>query len=71
MIRFAKIGRLYRLVKLTKLLRVLKLAKQNKKMMNIINDRVSMNAGRERISFLILITVVMMHVQSCIWVMLP
>ena len=68
MIRFAKIGRLYKLVKLTRLLRVFKLVKQKGKAMKFMSEKLP---GMERMFFFVLLSIVMIHIQTCLWVMLP
>ena len=69
--RFARIGRLYKLIKLTKLLRVFKIIKDKNKFMKILTDRLKIGSGLERLLFFGVLSIIMCHIVSCLWIMLP
>ena len=71
MVRFARIGRLYRLVKLTRLLRVFKIVKDKNKFMKLFSDLLKLGPGFERLFFIMLLMIVLIHITTCIWIMLP
>ena len=71
LVRFARIGRLYKLVKLTRLIRVFKIMKDKGKFMKIITDLLKVGPGFERLFFFALISMILCHIFSCLWIMLP
>ena len=71
LVRFARIGRLYKLVKLTRLLRFLKLMRKKNTFMKLFVDLLKVGVGFERLFFFMLLSLVMIHIVSCMWVMFP
>ena len=68
MVRVVRVGRLYKLVKLTRLLRILKLVKDKNKLMKYLNDLLRVGLGFERLFFFILISIIIMHIVTCLWI---
>lgn len=66
MVRLAKIGRMQKLIKLTRLVRVIKLLKQRKNMFQQVSD--VFGAGFERLMYLVLVSIMVCHVSSCLWI---
>ena len=71
LVRFARIGRMYKLVKLTRLLRFLKLMRNKNTFMKQISDLHKFDIGFERLLFFMLLSLVLIHIVSCLWVMFP
>jgi len=71
MARFARLGRLYKLVKLTRLIRVLKIIKDKTKFMRIFTDLLKVGRGMERLFFFGILSLILCHIVSCLWIMLP
>jgi hypothetical protein len=71
LVRLAKIGRLYKLVKLTRLLRVLKIMKDKSKLMKVFSDLLKLGLGFERLVFFLVMSLVLMHITACLWIILP
>ena len=65
LVRFTRIGRLSKLLKLTRLLRVLKILNTKK------NGLVQMEQGFERLSFFFFISVMFIHIITCLFVIIP
>lgn len=68
MIRLSRIGRMYKLIKLTRLLRVLKIVKEKSKLLKYIRDILKIGAGFERLFFLTVMFMIIVHIVSCMWV---
>ena len=68
MVRVVRVGRLYKLVKLTRLLRILKLVKDKNKLMKYLNDLLRVGLGFERLFFFILLSIIIMHIVTCLWI---
>lgn len=71
LIKFARIGRLYKLVKLTRLLRVFKIMKDKGKFLKFFTDLLKVGLGFERLFFFILLFLIMSHIVTCLWIMIP
>ena len=72
LVRFVRIGRLYKLIKLTRLIRLFKIVKNKGKFMKILQDIMHVSRGGfERIFFFALASILLMHIMTCFWVMLP
>ena len=68
--RFARIGKLYRLVKLTRLLRVFKILKNKNKVLKMFQDLLKVSIGFERLFFFVLMFLILVHIVTCLWIML-
>jgi len=64
LVRLTKIGRLSKLVKLTRLLRVFKVMNQKKTIQKS-------EEGFERLMFFMIMSVIFLHIISCMWVIIP
>ena len=73
MVRLARISKLYRLVKLVKLTRIMRMAtmfQKSSKFMDEARDKLKFGKGFERLIFLILISFMLVHFMTCIWIFL-
>ena len=70
-IRFARIGKLYKLVKLTKLIRIFKIVKSKGRFMDVFTNLLKIGPGFERFFFFLLISMILTHITSCMWILLP
>jgi hypothetical protein len=68
MVRVARVGRLAKLVKLTRLLRFLKLIKDKNKLMRYLQNLLQVGLGFERLFFFFLISMIIMHIVTCLWI---
>ena len=69
MIRLVRIGRVSKLVKLTRLLKMLKLIKEKTKIVKFTNEALKIGSAKDRLSFFVLIFLLLSHVVSCLWVL--
>lgn len=70
-IRFARMGKLARLIRLTKLLRLLKIFRDKAKIIKMLSDFLKLRMGMERLLFFSFLTIIMAHIVSCLWVLIP
>jgi len=70
MIRVLRIGKMYKLIKLTKLLRILKVIKEKSKIAKVMKEYIKIGAGVERLTFGLLMFLVIIHIVSCLWIFL-
>ena len=70
LVRFMRIGRLYKLVKLTRLLRVFKMIKNKSNVMKMFQDLLKVSIGFERLFFFFLMFIILVHIVTCLWIML-
>ena len=68
--KVTRVGRLYKLVKLTRLLRVLKIMKEKSKLLKYINGMLKIGLGFERLFFFVIIFTMLIHIGSCMWVVI-
>jgi hypothetical protein len=66
--RLARIGKIYKLVRMTRLTRILKVLKEKNKLVRSINELLHINAGFERLLFMLVIFFIMQHIAACLWV---
>lgn len=69
--RVARIGKLYRLIRLMKLMRIFKMfrvVKSNSKLLTNFRDKFKLGQGFERLIFLILMSLMLIHFMACLWV---
>lgn len=65
--RFTRIGKLAKIVRMIKMVRLLKIAKVRSKLMKNFQQVVEIAAGFERLVFLMLIFLILIHVIACFW----
>lgn len=71
MVRVARIGKLYRLIRLMKLMRIFKIFRMfqtDSKVLSNISDKFKFSQGFERLIVLLMISMMMIHFITCIWV---
>lgn len=68
LIRFTRVGKLYKLIKITRLVRLLKVIKQQQKIMKKLNKMFNLGRGIEKLTFIVLIFLMVCHLMACIWI---
>ena len=71
MFKVARFGRLYKLIKLTRLLRILKIMKDKSSLIKYLNDILKIGLGFERLFFFILMFLILCHLVSCFFIIIP
>ena len=64
----SRLGRLYKLVRMFKLFRILKIVKDRAKILSYLNEFLKIGLGLERLFFFVIVSVIIIHVIACIWV---
>ncbi len=65
--RFTRIGKLYKIIRLTKMVRLLKIAKVRNKLVKNLSEVLKIGVGFERLLFLMVIFLLMVHICACLW----
>lgn len=65
--RFTRIGKLAKIVRMFKMVRLLKFAKVRSKLMKNFQQVVQIAAGFDRLLFMMLIFLILIHVIACFW----
>ena len=65
--RFSRIGKLYKIIRMTKMVRLLKIAKVRNKLVKNMTEAFKIGVGFERMLFLVLIFILLIHVIACVW----
>ena len=71
LVRITRIGRIYRLVKLTRLVRVMKIMKNKSRFMKLFSSLNKSGSGFERLMFFMLFSLIMIHIVTCLWIIIP
>lgn len=71
MVRILRLGRLTKLLKIIRLLRFVKLFKGNSKFFKYAKDFFSLSVGAEKLCFFVGITVIIVHIMTCLWLIAP
>jgi hypothetical protein len=66
--RFSRLGRISKIVRMIKMVRLLKIAKVHSKLMKNFQQVVQIAGGLERLVFLLLIFLILIHVIACLWI---
>lgn len=66
--RFTRIGKLYKIIRMAKMIRLLKIAKVRNKLVKDLSDIFRISVGVERLIFLLIIFILLVHVIACFWV---
>lgn len=66
--RFTRIGKFYKIIRMTKMVRLLKIAKIRNKLVKNLTEALKISVGFERLLFLMVIFVVLLHVIGCLWI---
>jgi hypothetical protein len=69
-VRITRIGRMYKLVKLTRLFKVFKIMKDKNKMFKYLQQFTKIKNGLDRLIAFFFSFFIMVHLVSCIWVMM-
>jgi hypothetical protein len=65
--RFSRIGKLYKIIRMTKMVRLLKIAKVRNKLVKDLSEVLRISVGFERLLFLLIIFILLIHVIACFW----
>ena len=68
--RFSRLGKLYKLVRMLKMIRLLKIAKVRNKLMSNLTEMFRIGVGSERLIFLMIVFMLLIHVVACVWYLL-
>jgi len=71
LVRFVRIGKLYKLIKITRLLRLLKILKEQKRFFRILNEYMQLGLGFERLIFFSMMSLIAIHIVTCLWIIFP
>lgn len=66
--RFTRIGKLYKIIRMTKMVRLLKIAKVRNKLVKDVSELLRIGVGFERLLFLLIIFLLLVHIIACFWV---
>ena len=69
-VRITRIGRMYKLVKLTRMFKVFKFMKEKNKMFKYLQQFTRIKYGLDRLIAFFFSFFIMVHLVSCIWVMM-
>lgn len=65
--RITRITKLYKIIRMTKMIRVLKFTKVKSKLYKDLGNALKISVGFERLLFLLVIFVLLIHVIACVW----
>jgi hypothetical protein len=65
--RFSRIGKLYKIIRMTKMIRLLKIAKVRNKLVKNLSEALKIGVGFERMFFLMIIFLLLVHIIACFW----
>jgi hypothetical protein len=68
--RIARLPKLYRLIRMVKLVRIMKIVKDRNTISKYLNEYLKVGVAMERLSFFCFIFVILVHIVSCLWVIL-
>jgi hypothetical protein len=71
MVRIFRVSKLYKIVKIMRLIKVMKLMQARKKAENSTENLVKVDKVVERFGFFIFMSFILIHVSTCIWVLIP
>lgn len=66
--RFSRMGKIYKVIRMTKLVRLLKIAKVRNKLYKNLSEVLKIGVGFERLMFLFVIFMLLVHVIACLWI---
>lgn len=66
--RVTRIGKLYKIIRMTKMVRLLKIAKVRNKLVKDLSEMLKIGVGFERLLFLLVIFLLMIHIIACLWI---
>ena len=65
--RFARIGKLYKIIRMMKMVRLIKVAKVRNQLVKNLQEILKIQEGIERLIFLMMVFLILVHVISCFW----
>jgi hypothetical protein len=65
--RVSRISKLYKIIRMTKMIRLLKFAKVRSKLVKDLTTKLKIGVGFERLMFLMVIFLLLVHVIGCLW----
>lgn len=67
-VRLTKVSKLYKLIKFTRMIRLLKIVKKRKEIMRRMKNVMQFGATVERLSFFVMMLLLMCHFAGCFWI---
>ena len=64
---FTRITKLYKIIRLIRLFRLIKIAKERNNIGKYMTEELKIAIGKERLIFMGVIYVVLLHIISCLW----
>ena len=65
--RLSRIGKIYKIIRMAKMVRLFKIAKVRDKLVKNFSEIFKIEQNYERLIFLLLIFLIMIHVIACLW----
>ena len=65
--RFARIGKVTKLIRMARVVRLVKIEKLKTSLVKNMKDVVMISMGTERLIFILLMFLMLVHVISCVW----
>lgn len=65
--RFSRKGKLYKLIRMTKIARFIKIIRIKNKLVKHLAEMLKIGTGTERLVYLLLTFIVLLHLSACIW----
>lgn len=66
--RISRIGKFYKILKMTRIFKMLRIVRVKNKLARHLHDVLKIGAGNERLLFLIIMFLVLVHVLACAWI---
>jgi hypothetical protein len=66
-VRFARIGKITKLIRMARVVRLVKIEKLKTSLVKNMKDVVMISMGTERLIFILLMFLMLVHVISCVW----
>ena len=65
--RFVRVGKISRLIRMARIVRLVKMGRVKTTLLKNIQNIVKINVGVERLAFVLVIFLMLVHIISCIW----
>ena len=71
MVKIFRVSKLYKIVKIMRLIKVMKLMQARKKTASSVDNLIEIDKGVEKFGFFMFMSLILIHVSTCIWVLVP
>ena len=68
--RFIRVGKISRLIRMARIVRYAKMGRVKNTIIRNIKDKIKISVGVERLAFILVMTIILVHIVSCIWYVL-